>query len=83
MKKIILPEKAFSPKKVHKICGHEFRDGHVIVSNEVGDKVCSLFKRFYGATIEDIPDPVEEEDTSDDGGDASLTATNTRSSEAT
>lgn len=83
MKKIILPEKAFPHKKTHVICGHQFKDGHIIVPNDVGDKVCSMFKRFYGAAIEDIPDVVEEENLDqDDSGDASLTVSNTKTSEA-
>lgn len=82
MKKIILPEKAFPHKKTHVICGHQFKDGHIIVPNDVGDKVCSMFKRFYGAAIEDIPDPIEEDPSQDDSGDASLAVSNTKTSEA-
>lgn len=82
MKKITLPEKAFSHKKIHTICGHRFQDGHIIVPNDVGDKISGLFKRFYGATVEDIPDVVEQEDDSqDNSGEASLTTSNTKSTE--
>jgi hypothetical protein len=78
MKKIILPEKAFPHKKKHTICGHVFENGHIIVPNDVADKVVKIFKNFYGATVEDIPDPVEDEQDPDNGQDASLTADSTK-----
>lgn len=76
MKKITLPEKAFSHKKAHVICGHRFVDGSIIVSNDA-DKTVKMFKQFYGAEIEDIPEAVETEEV-DESGDAALTASSTK-----
>lgn len=82
-KKIVLPEKAFPHDKVHVIGLHTFTDGFIVLNDDDAARVAPMFKSFYGATVEDIADPVEptNPDEPDGAKAADLTSKQTKTEE--
>lgn len=78
MKKFSLPKHAFKCVGKELVAGHMFEDGVKHFTDDVAAKVHKVLTRFYGCKVEDVAEPTEESNKSENGANPGLTVDSTK-----
>lgn len=74
--KFILPESAYKCEGLEVVGGHAFKDGELVVNEDLARLMAPKLTRFYGVSVEEIFEEVEED--LDPNADSSLQTTVTK-----